>query len=581
MVNIDYGKNKLLTEFGRKTLESKYSLPGEDPQETFARAATAYADNEEHAQRLYEYVSKLWFMFATPVISNAGTDRGLPISCFLNYVDDSREGLIDHFAENVWLSSYGGGIGAYWGRVRADGSKTSTGNVSSGTIPFLKVHDSQVLAYQQGTQRRGAYAAYMDVNHPEIIEFIELRNPTGDKNRRTPNLHLGVCISGMFMHAVKNDDTWDLVDPNSLQIVKTMKARDIWEKILETRAGPAGEPYLFFKDTANRALHPSLKERRLYINASNLCTEIMLPTNEDRTAVCCLSSVNLATYDEWKDNEQFIPDLIRMLNNVLDDFIERGDDKIAKAVESARRERSIGLGAMGWHTLLQKWNVPFESAVAIGLLNKIHSTIKEQAVTTSRQLAVERGEPEDLKGSGDYNAHLIAIAPNATTSIVCGEVSPSIEPRTANAYTIKTDIGVTLHRNRELFKYIPEDDVETWKSIVDHGGSVQHLDCLDDDIKAVFKTAFEIDQNWVIEQASHRQKHIDQGQSVNLFFPEAADKRYVNQVHMAAWEKGLKALYYYRSRALRRAENIGTKVKRQVFEDYDEKGNDECIACEG
>ena len=589
-VKIDFSKDKLLDDFALATLKDRYMVGDEtSPQEAFARAAMAFADDEDHAQRLYDYVSKLWFMFATPVLSNGGTRRGLPISCFLNYVDDSREGITDHFVENAFLSSFGGGIGGTWSDVRSMGSKTSKGSESTGVIPFVKVVDSEMLAFSQGVTRRGSYAGYLHMSHPEIEEFLDVRKPTGgDVNRKCTNLHHAVVVPDTFMELIHRaskeqdfSDDWDLIDPHSGEVRKTVSARALWVKILQNRI-ETGEPYLMFEDAVQNALPDFQKRKGLKVHHSNLCSEITLATDEERTAVCCLSSVNLEYYDDWKDVPSFIPDLVRMLDNVLTYFIDNAPSQLEKAKFSAFRERSIGLGAMGFHAYLQKNNIPFESGLAGGTNLEMFNYIKSHADTTTRKLAQERGACPDDDSASVRNAHLLAIAPNASSSIICGNTSPSIEPYRANAYTQKTKSGSNLVKNKYLDAIIKEkisDSVEyenVWKSIVANRGSVQHLDIIDDWTKDVFKTAVEINQSWIIEHASQRQPFICQSQSVNLFFPPDVNKADLHNVHMLAWAKNLKTLYYLRSEAISRADNVTSQAKREIiFEQSD------CLSCEG
>ena len=589
-VKIDFSKDSLLDEFALATLKDRYMIPGEtSPQEAFARAAETFADDDDHAQRLYDYVSNLWFMFATPILSNGGTRRGLPISCFLNYVDDSREGITDHFTENAFLSSFGGGIGGSWSDVRSIGSKTSKGSESTGVMPFMKVVDAEMLAFSQGVTRRGSYASYLHISHPEIEEFLDVRKPTGgDTNRKCTNLHHGVVISDAFMERIHNagkvdnfDDSWDLVDPHSQKIVKTVSARALWVKLLQNRM-ETGEPYIMFENAVQNELPDFQKRKGLKVHHSNLCSEITLATDEERTAVCCLSSVNLEYYDEWKNHPAFIPDLIRMLDNVLTSFIANAPEQLDRAKFSAMRERSIGLGAMGFHAYLQKNRVPFESAMAGGTNLEMFAYIKNKADQTTRELAIERGACPDDDTASVRNAHLLAIAPNASSSILCGNTSPSIEPFRANAYTQKTKTGSNLVKNKYLDDIIKErsatekEYTEHWRSIVANKGSVQHLEILDEWDKDVFKTAVEINQSWIIEHASVRQQFICQSQSVNLFFPPDVNKADLHNIHMLAWAKNLKTLYYLRSEAISRADNVTSQAKREIiFEQSD------CLSCEG
>jgi len=589
-MQLSYNRDNYLSEFSLKTLEDRYFVDGEkSPQEAFGRAAKAFADNDEHAQRLYDYASKLWFMFSTPILSNGGTTRGLPISCFLNYVEDSREGLTNHYTENAFLSSVGGGVGGCWTGVRSVGSKTSNGSESTGVIPFLKVVDAEMLAFSQGVTRRGSYAAYIDISHPEIEEFLDVRKPTGgDVNRKSTNLHHGVMIGDDFMQLIENatrepgfDDSWPLIDPHSGEVKKVIPAKTLWVKLIQNRV-ETGEPYIVFRDTVDEAVPEFQKELGLRVHQSNLCSEITLPTDKDRTAVCCLSSVNLEEYDEWKNNDQFIPDLVRMLDNVLEHFIQNAPDQLSRASYSAMRERSIGLGAMGFHAHLQRHNIPFESAMAKGRNLQMFSRIKSEAVRATQLLAAERGDCPDGMGSGLRNSHLLAIAPNASSSIICGNTSPSIEPYRANAFTQKTKSGSSLLKNEYLesiLQDIGQDNDEVWKSIITNNGSVQHLEFLDDWTKEVFKTAVEIDQRWIVEMAGDRQEFICQSQSLNIFFPANVSKAELHAIHMMAWKRGVKTLYYLRSEAFKRAETVSDEVLRErILESIDEEG---CLACEG
>tara|TARA_R100001594_G_scaffold144848_1_gene194403 strand:- start:882 stop:2630 length:1749 start_codon:yes stop_codon:yes gene_type:complete len=579
-LNIDKTKDDLLPRNAVDILKDRYLLPTEtSPQEAFARACIAFADNKAHAERLYKYVSNLWFMFASPLLSNGGTARGLPISCFLNYVPDSREGLAAHYTENIWLSSMGGGIGGYWGHIRSQGQSTSKGNKTTGVIPFMHVVDSQMVAFNQGSTRRGSYASYMDISHPEIIEFIEMRKPAGgDINRKNLNLHHAVIIPDKFMRTMEDDGDWDLIDPNSKQKVKTVKARSIWIKILEARVS-TGEPYIMFSDTVNRGLPKELKDKGLKVHHSNLCSEITLPTNEDRTAVCCLSSLNLEYFDEWSKDEMFIEDIVRMLDNTLSVFIKDAPLTMSKAVNSAKSERSIGLGTMGFHSYLQRNGVALQSPMAMGPNLKIFKHIKKKCDEANLLLGKERGEAPDLKKTGKRFSHMIAIAPNASSSIICGNTSPSIEPLRANAFTQKTLSGSFLIKNKYLEKLLEEKGRNTkdvWKNIISSRGSVEALDFLTAQEKNTFKTAIEIDQAWLVDLAAERQKYICQAQSLNLFFPPDVNVRRLNNVHKRAWSKKLKTLYYCRSEAIKRAENISIKIERKVRQDDSE----ECVMCQ-
>ena len=586
-IKLDYSKDKLFDEFSMRTLEDRYMVADEtSPQQAFARAAKVFSDDDDHAQRLYNYVSQHWFMFATPLLSNGGTERGLPISCFLNYVDDSREGITEHYTENAYLSSFGGGIGGTWSDVRAQGTKTSKGSESTGVIPFMKVVDAEMLAFSQGITRRGSYASYLHMSHPEIEEFLDIRKPTGgDTNRKCLNLHHGIVIPDKFMEIIHRatkeegfDDSWELIDPHSGEVKKVVSARTLWVKLLQNRM-ETGEPYLMFEDAVQADLPDFQKRKGLRVNHSNLCSEITLATNEERTAVCCLSSVNLEYYDEWKKVPAFIPDLVRMLDNVLTHFIENAPDSLERAKYSAFRERSVGLGAMGFHAYLQKSKVPFEGVFAAGINDEIFSHIKSEAQRETERLAVERGACPDDDTCSVRNAHLLAIAPNASSSILCGNTSPSIEPFRANAYTQKTKSGSHLHKNKfleEELEKVESNDENTWKSIVANKGSVQHLEVLSDNIKDVFKTAVEINQSWIVEHAANRQQYICQSQSVNLFFPPDVNKGDLHNIHMLAWAKNMKTLYYLRSEAISRADNVSNQIKREIiFEQED------CLSCEG
>ena len=616
---INYDKDKKLDKFSKDTIKDRYLWDTEtSPQEAFGRAAiyvSTYKDETDYemAQRIYDYSSNHWFMFSTPILSNGGTTRGLPISCFLNHVPDSRHGLSAHYDENIWLASSGGGIGGYWGEVRSDGVSTSNGSKSTGSIPFMHVVDSQMLAFNQGTTRRGSYAAYLDISHPEIEEFMIMRKESGgDINRKCLNLHHGVNITNAFLDAIRNDDDWRLIDPKSGAAVKIVKARELWSKILETRA-ETGEPYLVNIDTCNDALPKEQRELGLEVKQSNLCSEITLATNEERTAVCCLSSVNLEYYDEWSKDNLFIEDLITMLDNVLQHFIDNavdtvqlgeynanfkrfknyireGQEGFTKAAYSAYRERSIGLGAMGFHAYLQSKNIPFEGLFATSFNYKAFKHIKKSAVEASKRLADSRGEAPDVSNSGLRNAHLLAVAPNASSSIICGGTSPSIEPFRANVYTHKTLSGSYKVKNKYLEKLInkkfktAEEKENIWKEINAAKGSIQHLDEFSEQEKELFKTANEINQIWVVEHAYKRQEFICQAQSVNLFFvpPEASMEQethdeylqYVSDVHWYGMNQ-LKSLYYFRSDGARGAENVNVKVPRIKLDEV------ECISCEG
>ena len=569
-IRIDKSKDDLLANYAVGMLKDFYLTEYESsPQEAYKRASIAWSKykdemDEDLAQRLYNYVSNKWFMFASPVLSNAPNGskqgKGMPISCFLTYVPDTLEGLIDHTAELRWLSVYGGGVGGHWSDVR------TVSDIAPGPMPFLHTVDADMIAYRQGKTRKGSYAAYMDVSHPDVIEFLNMRIPTGDVQRKALNLHNAVNISDEFMNAASNGEMWDLKDPKDGKVKESIDARKLWERIIETRFR-TGEPYLNFIDTANRDLPQALKDKGLKINGSNLCNEIHLPTDADRTAVCCLSSLNLEYYDDWKDTN-IIRDLVRMLDNVLQYFIENAPDTITRAKYSAARERSIGLGAMGFHSLLQKHGVAWESELAKEINTVVFNHIKEEAVAETELLAEERGEYLDGEGTGRRNSHLLAIAPNASSGVILS-TSPSIEPLKANAYTHRTRAGSFLVKNKYLEEILTakgENNDAIWTSIITKKGSVQHLPFLTEGEKAVFKTADELDQNWVVQHAADRQKFICQGQSVNLFFPSGAPKSYVNQVHLRAWKEGLKGLYYLRTESKQRAENVSEKVERVALQ---------------
>ncbi len=601
-VEIDNSQNKNLTDFGKAILKDRYLLPGESYQDLFARVASTYGDNDLHAQRIYGYMSNLWFMASTPVLSNGGAGRGLPISCFLNESNDSLDGIVDLWTENVWLASNGGGIGSYWGNLRSIGENVGpSGGKTSGVIPFIRVMDSLTLAISQGSLRRGSAAVYLPVNHPEIEEFIEMRRPTGgDPNRKAPNLHHGVLISDAFMRAVENDEEWGLISPKDQSPVRKITARSLWIRLLTARV-EVGEPYLIFSDTVNKAIPEHHKLAGLTVKTSNLCSEITLPTGIDhlgkeRTAVCCLSSLNLEKYDEWKDNPIFIEDVMRFLDNVLQDFIDQAPDSMEKSKYAAMRERSVGLGTMGFHSLLQAKMVPFESATAKAWNFKIFRTIQESVDAASKKIGLERGACPDAADYGmiDRFSNKTAIAPTASISIICGGTSPGIEPINGNSYMHKTLSGSFNVRNRHLSKLLKEkgyDNEETWSSITVNEGSVQHLDCLNQNEKDVFKTAYELDQRWIIELAADRTPYIDQAQSVNVFLPADIHKRDLHQIHFTAWKLGMKSLYYCRSKSIQRAEDVSTKeagfvkmaikqnyslpISNQISTDYDE-----CLACQ-
>lgn len=570
-IQVDHSRDDRLSVFGKATLQDRYLLEGESYQDMFARVATHYGDNAEHAARLYDYISSLWFMPATPILSNGGTNRGLPISCFLNETEDSLEGIVSLWNENVWLAARGGGIGSYWGNLRSIGEKVRGNGKTSGVVPFMRVQDSLTLAISQGSLRRGSSAMYMPIDHPEIEEFIEIRRPTGgDPNRKALNVHHGVTISDAFMEAVESDGPWDLVSPKSRAVVSTVKARDLWIKLLTTRI-ETGEPYMLFIDNVNRSIPEHHKQLGLKVKMSNLCSEITLPTGIDhlgkqRTAVCCLSSLNLETYDEWMDHPTFVEDVMRFLDNVLQDFIENAPDSMQRAAYSAMRERSIGLGVMGFHSFLQSRMIPFESVMAKVWNKKMFANIKQKADIASLALGAERGPCLDAAdcGSMERFSNKIAIAPTASISIIAGNSSPGIEPYAANSFTQKTLTGSFVVRNKHLVDLLTEkglNNEDTWSSISSNEGSVQHLEFLTPDEKAVFKTAQEMDQRWVVEHAADRTPFVCQAQSINLFLAPNIHKRDLHMLHFHAWKKGVKSLYYCRSTSLQRADKVSHKAE--------------------
>ena len=571
-VRVDRSRDALITDFGRATLDDRYLLPGEGYQDLFARVASRYGDNPGHAQRIYDYMSRFWFMPATPVLSNGGTNRGLPISCFLNEASDSLEGIVGLWNENVWLASKGGGIGSYWGNLRSIGEKVGQNGKTSGVIPFIRVMDSLTLAISQGSLRRGSAAVYLPVWHPEIEEFVELRRPTGgDPNRKALNLHHGLLISDAFMRAVENDAEWPLLSPKDSTVVRRINARALWVRILTARI-ETGEPYLVFSDHVNNARPEHHKLAGLEVKTSNLCSEITLPTGldqhgQERTAVCCLSSLNLENWFEWNENPQFIPDVMRFLDNVLQDFIDRAPPGMERARYAAMRERSVGLGVMGFHSFLQSEKVPFESVIAKVWNMRMFRHIRAQADTASRLLAEERGACPDAADYGvmERFSNKMAIAPTASISIIAGNASPGIEPIAANVFLQKTLSGSFTVRNRHLQKLLAEkgqDNEDVWSSITLNKGSVQKLDFLTEQEKAVYKTAFELDQRWVVEHAADRAQYICQSQSVNVFLPANVHKRDLHQIHFMAWKRGVKSLYYCRSLSIQRADTVSEKVER-------------------
>ena len=591
-INIDLERDKLFDELGIKRLKESYMKEDEEsPQHRFAFVSKSFSSNPEHAQRLYDYSSKHWLSYSTPILSFGRSKRGMPISCFLNYIEDTAEGLVDNLSETNWLSMLGGGVGIGFGIRSAD-------DKSTGVMPHLKIYDASSLAYRQGRTRRGSYAAYLNISHPDIISFLEMRKPTGDPNVRCLNLHHGINITDDFMHIIETcmldpeaKDDWELKDPHSGEVREVVSAKELWQKILELRM-MTGEPYIHYIDTSNREMPQFLKDKGLKIHQSNLCSEIILPTNEERTAVCCLSSLNLENYDEWKSEPLFLKDVAEMLDNVLNYFIANAPDAIARAKYSAERERSIGIGALGFHAYLQRNGIAFEGVMAKVANNKIFKHIREGLNEANKQLGMERGEAPDASGTGNRFSHLMAIAPNASSSIIMGNTSPSVEPYRANAYRQDTLSGAYLNKNRWLDELIiklshdkPEDWYnDVWSSIIANDGSVQHLDWMSDHDKDVFKTSMEIDQRWVIELASDRQQYIDQAQSLNLFFRPDVNLKYLHACHFLAWKKGLKTLYYCRSEKIGKADKVAKKIEREVIKELDmsaiAQGN-ECLACEG
>ena len=593
-IKIDRSRDANLTDFGMATLTDRYLSENESYQDLFARVAATYADDNLHAQRLYNYISKLWFMPATPVLSNAGTSRGLPISCFLNEAADSLDGIVNLWSENVWLAAKGGGIGSYWGNLRAIGEKVGRVGKTSGIIPFIKVMDSLTLAISQGSLRRGSAACYLPIDHPEIEEFIEMRRPTGgDPNRRALNLHHGVLVTDAFMRAVETDTDWPLKSPYDGTVQSTIKARNLWIRLLTARV-ETGEPYIVYIDTVNRMIPQHHKLAGLTVKTSNLCSEITLPTGidkygKDRTAVCCLSSLNLENYDEWKDEPGFIEDIMRMLDNVLSDFINRAPESFKDAKYSAMRERSVGLGVMGFHSYMQRHMIPLESVMAKVWNKKMFQFIDKEVNAASKKLAEERGPCPDAAeyGINERFSNKTAIAPTASISIICGGASPGIEPVAANSYTHKTLSGSFNVRNKYLKKILQkynQDTNEVWSSITTNQGSVEHLDFLSQDEKDVFKTAFEIDQRWLIDHSADRTPYISQAQSLNVFIPADIHKKDLHQIHYQAWKKGLKSLYYCRSKSIQRAEVVNTsfaKTKKQKNQENQQTNDyEECLSCQ-
>lgn len=594
-VKVDYSRDKLFDQLGLIRLKESYMREDEEsPQERFAYVSSKFASNPDHAQRLYDYSSKHWLSYSTPILSFGRSSRGLPISCFLNYIEDTAEGLVENLSETNWLSMLGGGVGIGFGIRSAD-------DKSTGVMPHLKIYDASSLAYRQGKTRRGSYAAYLNIDHPDIWQFLEMRKPTGDQNMRTLNMHHGINIPNKFMEIIEQcmvdpdfDDSWDLIDPHDGEVRDTVSAKELWQHILELRM-MTGEPYIHYIDHSNDAMPQWLKDKGLKINQSNLCSEIILPTNEKRTAVCCLSSLNLEHYDAWRREPQFLKDVAEMLDNVLQYFIDNAPKEIKRAKYSAMRERSIGIGALGWHAYLQKHNLPWESAMATGKNKLIFTYIKEQLDAANKELGAERGEAPDAEGTGNRFSHTMAIAPNASSSILMGNTSPSIEPYRANAYRQDTLSGSHLNKNKYLDIAIRAEQeknghdeewyTQTWRQIIANDGSVQHIDWMDDWTKDVFKTAMEIDQRWVIQHAADRQVYVDQAQSLNVFFRPTSDLVYIHAVHFMAWKEKLKTMYYCRSDKIAKADKVARQIEREVIEQIDLTAmvgeESVCLACEG
>jgi len=591
-ITVDPNRDTLFDKLGVTRLKESYMADGEiSPQERFAFVSSAFSSNPDHAQRLYDYSSKHWLSYSTPILSYGRSSRGLPISCYLNYINDTAEGLVDNLSETNWLSMLGGGVGIGFG-IRAADDK------STGVMPHLRMYDASSLAYRQGKTRRGSYAAYLSVDHPDILLFLEMRKPTGDQNFRCLNMHHGINISDEFMQIIENcmtnpyaDDSWELKDPHTDEVKEVVSARDLWQRILELRMH-TGEPYLHFIDRSNEKLPSWLKEKGLKVQQSNLCSEIILPTDKDRTAVCCLSSVNLEYYDEWSKDEMFLRDVLEMLDNVLQKFIDAAPDSISRAKYSAIRERSVGVGALGFHAYLQKKGMPFESALAKSTNRRIFKHIREGLDKANIDLGKIRGEAPDAFGTGRRCSHIMAIAPNASSSIIMGNTSPSIEPWRANAYRQDTISGAFLNKNKFLDQLIKDkcskdsslNYDKIWSSIIANDGSVQHLKCLDNYEKDIYKTSMEIDQRWVIEHAADRQEYIDQSQSLNVFFRPDVNISYLHAVHFMAWKKGLKTMYYCRSEKINKADRVSRKIERQIIKEIDMEAlasGEECLACEG
>ncbi len=584
-INLNTEGQAELSYFGLENLRDRYFLRDakgeicERPQTFYARVATGMARGDrEHAQGLYDMMVKQWFVPATPTLMNIGTKKGLPISCFLNTVPDTLEGIFDLYRENAFLSKYGGGIGTEWSQLRGQNAPLqASGLRSSGVIPFLKIMDSETIAISRNSIRRGAAAAYLRIDHPDIEDFLEMRKPTGgDMDRKCLNLNNGVVITDEFMQAVEENRNYQLIDPHYNTVTKELSAVDMWRKLLKMRA-ETGEPYLLFIDTVNKSIPPHHREKGLFVRQSNLCTEIVLPTNNERTAVCCLGSFNLERYDEWKHR---IPELtymaVKALDNNLETFIELADAaEFKKAINSVKHERSIGLGVMGYHGYLMSKRVPFESLQARLINKEIFKNIHVASIAASERLGQERGLP--LDGGTQRNSYVNSVQPTASTAFICGEATPSIEPSAGNAFLQKTLSGSFLVKNRHLEKILEEkgmNSTEVWKSVIAAKGSVQHLGFLTEDEKKVFRTGYEMNMREIVQQAADRQPFICQAQSLNVFFATPISGKYMDEVHRLAWKLGVKSMYYLRSSAPIHADSIDIKAEKR------DVATEECAVCQ-
>ena len=549
-----------MDEFGFKTLSGSYLLPNETPREMYMRVAQAaggYYDNCKFWQdKFFDAMWKNWLCPASPILSNMGTNRGLPISCNSIHVGDSVDSIFSKSHELAMLSKNGAGVGIYLGDVRGRGTTIRGNGKSEGVIPWAKVFDTTTVSVSQGSTRRGAGAVYLPIEHLDIEEFINIRRPTGDTNRRCLNLNHGVSINDQWMKGMIEGDK---------------QKRLLWQEILKTRV-ETGEPYLLFVDAANRANPECYVKNNLYVKTSNICTEVMLHTDVDHSFVCDLSSLNLVKWEEWKDTD-VVETTVRFLDAVMEEYIQKSDGMVGlgSSRASAVKGRAIGIGVLGWHTLLQNKMLPFDSFDSMMLNSLIFKTIKEKAAKETAVLAKELGEPEWCKGFGIRNTHLMAVAPTVSNSTISGGYSAGIEPIAANVFSQKSAKGTFIRKNSTLEKVledISKNSSEIWKSINEQSGSVQHLSFLSKEQKEVFLTAREINQHAIIKQAAQRQKFIDQGQSVNLFFASNASPKYIHEVHLAAWELGLKSLYYFRSEGVLKG-------------DLASRSKEECVACEG